>query len=78
MSTLLTPSGLAIEGGIQGACTNRFGYDFRTPFDQFQTAAFGDCEKTETARLARFRIAAPSPTTFRPGSIAFGSISGSP
>ena len=38
MSTLLhTPFGLAIEGGVPGACTNRFGYDFRTPFDELQT-----------------------------------------
>ncbi len=37
MSTLLTPTGLAIEGGIQGAVTNRFGYQFGSPLDQFQT-----------------------------------------
>ncbi len=37
MSTLLTPTGLAIEGGIQGAVTNRFGYQFGSPIDQFQT-----------------------------------------
>src|ERR1035441_3924618 len=34
MSTLLTPTGLAIEGGIQGAITDRFGgYTFHTPVD---------------------------------------------
>lgn len=32
-STLLTPSGLAIEGGAVGAITNRFGYPFRSPID---------------------------------------------
>jgi hypothetical protein len=37
MSTLLTPTGLAIEGGIQGAVTNRFGYGFRTPVDEYVT-----------------------------------------
>ena len=37
MSTLLTPAGLAIEGGVQGAVTNRFGYPFRTPLDLLQT-----------------------------------------
>jgi hypothetical protein len=37
MSTLLAPTGLAIEGGVQGAVTNRFGAtDFRTPVDEFQ------------------------------------------
>ena len=35
MSTLLTPTGLAIEGGIVGAATNRFGYGFRTPVDEY-------------------------------------------
>jgi hypothetical protein len=41
MSTLLTPTGLAIEGGVQGAVTDRFaGYTFRTPVDQFTTKAF--------------------------------------
>jgi hypothetical protein len=40
MSTLLTPTGLAIEGGIQGAITDRFGgYTFHTPVDQFTTKA---------------------------------------
>lgn len=34
MSTLLTPTGLPIEGGIVGAVTNRFGYAFKTPVDQ--------------------------------------------
>jgi hypothetical protein len=39
MSTLMTPTGLAIEGGIQGAITSRFGdYKFHTPVDQFTTA----------------------------------------
>jgi hypothetical protein len=33
MSTLLTPSGLPIEGGVQGPVTDRFGYPFKTPVD---------------------------------------------
>jgi hypothetical protein len=34
VSTLLTPSGLAIEGGMQGIVTDRFGgYPFKTPVD---------------------------------------------
>lgn len=38
MSTLVTPAGLAIEGGVQGAATKRFGYyDFNTPIDEFVT-----------------------------------------
>jgi hypothetical protein len=35
MSTLLTPTRIAIEGGITGAATNRFGYGFRTPVDEY-------------------------------------------
>jgi hypothetical protein len=37
MSTLLTPAGLAIEGGVQGAVTTRFGYTFTSPLDDFLT-----------------------------------------
>jgi len=33
MSTLLTPAGLAIEGGVQGAATNRYGYQYKSPVD---------------------------------------------
>ena len=33
MSTLLTPAGLPIEGGLQGAVTTRFGGAFHTPLD---------------------------------------------
>jgi len=33
MSTLLTPAGLAIEGGVKGAVTSRFGYQFGSPLD---------------------------------------------
>jgi hypothetical protein len=35
MSTLITPTGLPIEGGVQGAITTRFGGQFKTPVDQF-------------------------------------------
>ena len=35
MSTILTPGGLAIEGGTSGAVTDRFGYPFKTPIDIF-------------------------------------------
>ena len=39
MSTLVTPTGLGIEGGIQGAATNRFGYRFRTPIGRVPDAS---------------------------------------
>ena len=35
MSTLITATGLPIEGGAQGAVTNRFGGPWRTPLDLF-------------------------------------------
>src|ERR1035437_6044112 len=38
MSTLITPAGLPIEGGAQGAVTTRFGGPYRTPLDQFVKA----------------------------------------
>ena len=38
MSTLITPTGIPIEGGVQGALTTRFGGPFRTPLDQFVSA----------------------------------------
>ncbi len=41
MSTLLTPAGLPIEGGVQGAMTTRYGYAFRSPVDQFLTVPVG-------------------------------------
>jgi hypothetical protein len=38
MSTLITPTGMPIEGGAQGAVTTRFGGPYRTPLDQFVKA----------------------------------------
>ena len=35
MSTLLTPAGLPIEGGVQGAATDRYGYPYKSPVDLF-------------------------------------------
>jgi len=37
-STLLTPSGLAIEGGVQGPVTTRYGYGFKTPLEIYAEA----------------------------------------
>jgi hypothetical protein len=38
VSTLITPTGMPIEGGVQGALTQRFGGPFKTPYDQFVSA----------------------------------------
>jgi len=69
MSTLLTPTGLAIEGGIQGAVTSRFGYQFRSPLDEFQTIpassmVAGDAPDTKAAALS---FAAVLPADLPPG-----------
>jgi hypothetical protein len=67
MSTLITPTGLAIEGGIQGACTNRFGYDWRTPVDELRTMQLAVAEKTDLARRARFVFSPRLPAALPPG-----------
>lgn len=45
MSTLITPTGLGIEGGVQGAVTKRFGYNFRTPVDELVTVPLNAAQK---------------------------------
>ncbi|MBE3073175.1 MAG: hypothetical protein IMZ67_09385, partial [Acidobacteria bacterium] len=69
MSTLLTPTGLAIEGGVQGAVTNRYGYQFRSPLDQFQSLAAAQTEPGDQpgTRLARFAVTATLPMNLPPG-----------
>ncbi len=69
MSTLLTPTGLAIEGGVQGASTNRYGYPFKSPFDQLVTIATKDLVAGETPGtvVARFSGFANLPADLPPG-----------
>jgi Zn-dependent metalloprotease len=69
MSTLLTPTGLAIEGGVQGAVTNRFSYQFGSPLDQFQTvstSALPDGSAPGTKK-ADFSFTADLPSGLPPG-----------
>ena len=67
MSTLIAPTGLAIEGGIQGAVTDRFGYDFRTPVDQFAAVPLGKTKAAAGGRQAHFSISATLPFDLPPG-----------
>jgi hypothetical protein len=67
MSTLLTPTGLAIEGGVQGAVTNRFGYRFRTPVDELATAPLTTTTKVDGYRQASFIVEARLPANLPPG-----------
>ena len=69
MSTLLTPSGLGIEGGVQGAVTTRFGYQFGSPLDQFQTVAASSLTdgSAPATKKAEFLFAADLPPGLPPG-----------
>ena len=69
MSTLLTPAGLAIEGGVQGASTNRYGYPFKSPLDQLRTIPLTAIETGDDAdvRIARYSVQAPLPAKLPPG-----------
>jgi len=67
MSTLLTPTGLAIEGGVQGAVSKRFGYTFRTPVDELATAPFAALEQIANARQVTFNLSTKLPDDLPPG-----------
>lgn len=67
MSTLLTPTGLPIEGGVQGAVTQRFGYRFRTPVDELVSVPMTATQKIENGRLVTFSVATKLPDDLPPG-----------
>ena len=67
MSTILTPTGLAIEGGVQGAVTNRYGYPFRTPVDELQAVALASVDATPSGPVVRFAAMPTLPADLPPG-----------
>ena len=67
MSTLITPTGLAIEGGVQGAVTKRFGYGFRTPIDELAAVPATSAQKTTTGVRIAFVISTKLPDDLPPG-----------
>ena len=67
MSTLLTPTGLGIEGGVQGAVTTRYGYPFRTPVDEYQTVALSSATPSSEGPIVRFSVAPRLPSDLPPG-----------
>jgi len=68
MSTLLTPTGLPIEGGPKGATTTRFGLSaFKSPFDQLVKVPLTAAERTEGGWHAYFQVEAPLPADLPPG-----------
>jgi hypothetical protein len=67
MSTLLTPTGLGIEGGIQGAVTSRFGYPFQSPVDELQELAPSTLTSLGSQRRAAFQVTPRLPGDLPPG-----------
>jgi len=66
MSTLLTPAGLAIEGGVQGAVTNRYGYAFRTPIDELREFPVAGLIHDRGQATARFELTLTPPPDLPP------------
>lgn len=67
MSTLLTPTGIGIEGGVQGAVTTRYGYRFRTPVDELVRVPAAAAKITDNGRLVTFDVATRLPDDLPPG-----------
>ncbi|MCL5027156.1 MAG: hypothetical protein M1531_11815, partial [Chloroflexi bacterium] len=67
MSTLLTPTGLAIEGGVSSALTNRLGYPYRTPLDELQNRPASSLVDVEGGQQVRFAINTSLPDDLPPG-----------
>jgi hypothetical protein len=66
-STLLTPAGLPIEGGVQGAVTKRFGYGFQTPFDQMAVLNLTQASLANGSYSATFVLKQALPADLPPG-----------
>ncbi len=67
MSTLVTPTGLGIEGGVQGAVTKRFGYGFQTPVDEFVSVPMTATTHANGERQATFTVQTKLPDDLPPG-----------
>jgi hypothetical protein len=67
MSTILTPSGLPIEGGVQGAVTTRIGYPWRTPVDQLIKLPLKDITAANGELTAQFEFREKLPANIPPG-----------
>ena len=67
MSTLITPTGLPIEGGVQGALTTRFGGPFKTPFDQFVSAPVASLSLLPQGGKALFHASGATTPDLPPG-----------
>ena len=67
MSTLLTPAGLAIEGGNSGAISKSLGSRFRNPVDQLKRVAVADLQKSDSSQYAHYVMDLQLPADTPPG-----------
>ncbi|MBI5086725.1 MAG: hypothetical protein HZB13_19280 [Acidobacteria bacterium] len=67
LSTVLTVTGLPIEGGVQGAATKRFGYGFNTPFDQLATIPLNALQIEDGTLAVPFELRQSLPQNLPPG-----------
>jgi hypothetical protein len=67
MSTLVTPTGLGIEGGTQGAVSKKIGYAFRTPVDELLTVPLAATRKIDNYREVIFDFSTKLPDDLPPG-----------
>ncbi len=67
MSTLLTPAGLAIEGGNTGAISKSTGARHRNPVDQLRRLPVRDLQASDSSQYAHFVLDIPLPGDIPPG-----------
>jgi hypothetical protein len=68
MSTLISPTGLGIEGGVQGAVTDRFNaYAFQTPVDQLAKVALPARQAGQSQRAIQLTGTQTLPAKLPPG-----------
>ncbi|MEL7563036.1 twin-arginine translocation signal domain-containing protein [Dehalogenimonas sp. 4OHTPN] len=67
MSSYVTPTGLAVEGGVQGAVTRRFGGRYQTPLDEFLTVPLEAPPTASDERRIVFRLLPTVPAEVPPG-----------
>ena len=67
MSTLLTPSGLPIEGGSPDAVSRHTGQNYRNPVDELVSLPWEELRETDAVTSAHFHLAATLPADMPPG-----------
>lgn len=67
MSTIITPTGLAIEGGNTGAISKSTGARHRNPVDQLKRVAATEIKASEHSRYVHFTVQSTLPADTPPG-----------